>query len=269
MYAMFKKVQAKEKVIGWYSTGPKLRPSDIEINELFRSYCSHPVYVIIDVNPKDDATEIPTEAYYAIESSPEDKTSGKDRRTFIHLPSTIGAYEAEEVGVEHLLRGVKDTLESTLSDEISAKLNSLKSLRTRLNEIIKYLNLVLDGKLPVNHIILNELQNAFNYLPDVRSNVSALRSFTVSTNDHFLSLYLSSLIRSIVALHDLIKNKLINREIEREETKKLEEGKKKRRAERAAEEKKKQEEQEKKEIAAEEKNKMEEDKTSGSSETKK
>ena len=36
--AMFKKVNAKEKIIGWYSTGPKIKPQDIQINELFRKY---------------------------------------------------------------------------------------------------------------------------------------------------------------------------------------------------------------------------------------
>lgn len=29
-------------------------------------------------------------------------------RQFIHIPSSIGATEAEEVGVEHLLRDIKD-----------------------------------------------------------------------------------------------------------------------------------------------------------------
>ena len=31
------------------------------------------------------------------------------RKTFYHIPSEIGALEAEEVGVEHLLRDIKDT----------------------------------------------------------------------------------------------------------------------------------------------------------------
>lgn len=65
MVAMFRKVNAKEKVVGWYSTGPKIRKSDIDIHEVFRNYVPHPVYVIIDVNPKD--VGIPSEAYVAIE----------------------------------------------------------------------------------------------------------------------------------------------------------------------------------------------------------
>ena len=41
MYAMFKKVNAKERIVGWYHTGPKLHPNDIAINDLLRKYCSH------------------------------------------------------------------------------------------------------------------------------------------------------------------------------------------------------------------------------------
>ena len=34
MFGMFKKVNAREKIVGWYSTGPKIRSSDLEINEV-------------------------------------------------------------------------------------------------------------------------------------------------------------------------------------------------------------------------------------------
>lgn len=86
MWAMFKKVNGKthfhfkavlnliiyvahENVIGWYSTGPKIRPADLEINELFRRYTPNPVLVIIEVQPKD--LGIPTKAYVAVEEANE------------------------------------------------------------------------------------------------------------------------------------------------------------------------------------------------------
>jgi proteasome lid subunit RPN8/RPN11 len=34
MYAMFKKVNARERIVGWYHTGPKLHQNDIRINDL-------------------------------------------------------------------------------------------------------------------------------------------------------------------------------------------------------------------------------------------
>ena len=62
---MFKKVNAREKLIGWYHSGPKLRASDLLINELFKKYTPNPLLVIIDVQPKE--VGVPTDAYFAVE----------------------------------------------------------------------------------------------------------------------------------------------------------------------------------------------------------
>jgi 26S proteasome regulatory subunit N8 len=110
MFAMFKKVNASEKLVGWYTTGPKIRPGDLQIDALVRRYTPNPVMVIIDVKPK--ALGIPTEAYHAVE---EIREGQQQSWTFKHVQSEIGASEPEEVGVEHLLRDVKDMTISTLA----------------------------------------------------------------------------------------------------------------------------------------------------------
>jgi 26S proteasome regulatory subunit N8 len=69
-----------------------------------RKYCPEPVLVIIDVNPVDDLT-IPTEAYRSVENSAQERS--ENRRTFVHISSSVGAFEAEEVGVEQLLRDIR------------------------------------------------------------------------------------------------------------------------------------------------------------------
>jgi len=212
MFAMFKKVNAREKVVGWYSTGKKIKPCDLDINEKIRKYTPHPIYVLVDTNPQDDS-EIPTQAFMAVENLPEERS--RSALTFVHLPCEIGAFEAEEVGVEHLLRNIRDTLsEGTLGDRIAAKLASLKSLKSRLEEMAQYLDDVLAGRLPVNHQIIYNLQNMFNLSPDLRVK-ELLHALTVRTNDNMLVIYLSSLIRTIIALHDAINNKLNNRMLER------------------------------------------------------
>jgi len=78
---------------------------------------------------------------------------------------------------------------------------------------------VVEGSLPVNYAILYNLQDVFNLLPNLEG-TGAMRSasgtaqsssaieegkrpFTVATNDQLLVLYLSSLIRAVIALHDL------------------------------------------------------------------
>lgn len=83
MFEMFKKVNgacsvgsyfsgielmtgtARERMIGWYHSGPKLRASDQEINDLFKRFIAKPVMVIVDVRPQ--TVGIPTDAYFAVE----------------------------------------------------------------------------------------------------------------------------------------------------------------------------------------------------------
>ncbi|KAL6580949.1 26S proteasome non-ATPase regulatory subunit 7 A [Orobanche minor] len=244
MFSMFRRINAKEHVVGWYSTGPKLRENDLNIHGLFNDFqkgrCSctwlcyvpTPVLVIIDVQPKE--LGIPTKAYYAVEEVKENATQ-KSQKVFVHVPSEIAAHEVEEIGVEHLLRDVKDTTISTLATEMTGKLAALKGLDARLKEIRSYLDLVIEGKLPLNHEILYHLQflcashlsgarlalrlapqDVFNLLPNL--NVSELvKAFSVKTNDMMLVIYLSSLIRSVIALHNLINNKMLNKENEKAE----------------------------------------------------
>jgi len=243
MYGMFKKVNAKEAVVGWYSTGPTIRPADLEINELWRRYTPNPVMVIINVAPTEIgalrfyfpwqlnlnsaptiSTGIPTKAYVTVEEVSKDGT--ETRMQFQHIPSEIGAVEAEEVGVEHLLRDIHDTSISTVASNVNAKLLSLKSLVAHLKEMHEYLSNVCEGKLPINHVIVNQLQDIFNLLPNT-SVEELVRAFAVKTNDMMLVIYLSTLIRSIIALHNLINNKQALKQAEQGPKKDDEEGEKK------------------------------------------
>jgi len=210
MAAMFKKVNQKERVVGWYSTGPKIKPSDLSIHELFRRYTPEPLLVVMDVQAKD--IELPMECYYSVQENTSDEVFN---RTFLHVHSSVGAFEAEEVGVEHLLRDIKNASASTLAVRVGDKIAALKGLAVRLTEISKYLQSVVGGKLPMNQEIIYQLQEIFNLLPDQDCD-ELVKSFAMETNDMMLALYLGSMIRSTVALHNLINNKIRNKKAKEE-----------------------------------------------------
>lgn len=224
MYAMFKKVNAKEKVLGWYSTGPKIRQSDLDINELMRKYTSEPILIVIDVKAK-DTLEVPVNAYVSVPNRPEEQS--KQRRTFMNIPSEIGAEEAEEVGVEHLLRNITDNTTSSIADKVKQKLDSLKTLFKRMQSLYEYVDLVAAGKIPVNHQVMYNLQDIVSLCPDI-NNDALIKGITHVNNDNLMVLYISSVIRSITALNNLIENKLKNIEDAKEKpvTAKKEETKK-------------------------------------------
>merc|ERR1711990_1006530 len=124
----------------------------------------------------------------------------------------------EEVGVEHLLRDIKNASASTLAVRVGDKIAALKGLSMRLAEISKYLQSVYDGKLPMNQEIIYQLQEVFNLLPDQDSE-ELVKSFAMETNDMMLALYLGSILRSTVALHNLINNKIRNKKAKEDKTK--------------------------------------------------
>ncbi len=52
--------------MGWYSTGPKIREADLDINALVTKYSDWPpVLVICEVQPKEIG--LPFTAYYAVD----------------------------------------------------------------------------------------------------------------------------------------------------------------------------------------------------------
>jgi 26S proteasome regulatory subunit N8 len=160
----------------------------------------------------------------------------------VHTPSIIEAEEAEEIGVEHLLRDIRDVAVGTLSTRITSQLQSLQGLHLRLRDIGQYLQKVLDGTLPVNHAILGNLQDVFNLLPNlstpkpssripdgvdapISNNSELAHAMSIKTNDQLMAIYLSSLIRAITAFHDLIENKIQNRRQAEEKDAKKDEAK--------------------------------------------
>ena len=107
----------------------------------------------------------------------------------------------------------------TLSQRITNQVSSLKGLHAHLRDIHTYLEQVISGKLPVNHTIMYHLQDIFNLLPNLNVD-EFIKSITVMTNDQMVVVYLASVVRTVIALHNLIGNKLQNKDLEREENKK-------------------------------------------------
>ena len=135
MLRMFTKVSAKEQIVGFYSTGPRIRVNDANIDLLFRKYVETPVMVIVDVRP--EAEGMPIKAYFT--EAAQGATALTYARTFLHLEAEIEAYEAEEVGVEHLLRDINDPTIGTLSSKVQQKMLGLRGLKIKLEQMWEYL----------------------------------------------------------------------------------------------------------------------------------
>jgi len=232
MLSMFRKINAKERVVGFYSTGPEIRPNDSRIYSLMKRFLPELtvtplVLVIIDV--RSDQTAVPTTAYCLMEvldenyvrssniytivneantTSSNKMLSPQMTQTFSHIPCQIGAIEAEEVGVEHLLREINDPTIPTLTNLLESTDSSMGSLASKLITLKNYCETTVENpKAIVNQEIIRNMQEILNILPNL--NVEEfLQSLLIQNNDTHMIIYLSSLIRTVIALHDLINNKI-------------------------------------------------------------
>merc|ERR1711869_167261 len=115
-----------------------------------------------------------------------------------------------------------------MGTRVQEKSTSLKCLVKKLKELSDYLGAVLteDKKknIPANRQIISNIQDIFNYLPDTGSD-DMVKAFSVGTNDMALALYLGNILRTTIALHDLINTKIPPVEESTKKDKEAKEGK--------------------------------------------
>jgi len=56
----------------------------------------------------------------------------------------VEALEIEEIAIEHLLREIKDNSPEGLSTEVQTKINSLRGMASKINQIKRYLKYIVD-----------------------------------------------------------------------------------------------------------------------------
>jgi len=207
---MFKAVNASEKVVGWYSTGVKIRAIDADIQAQLAKVCEDPIFVIVDPEMKNN-DEIPVLVYHSVIQVRE----GGTQTEFDIVDCSFRSSEVEEVAVEHLLRDVQQHKSvTTLEKEVEHKVTGLRGLKKRLSVIRTYLKNVENGELPLNQEILHNIQTIFN-LKSLSCSSSFSEAMQVQTNDHALAIYIASLTRTTLILDKLLDNRIINRDMEK------------------------------------------------------
>ncbi|KAK8789665.1 26S proteasome non-ATPase regulatory subunit [Blastocystis sp. subtype 4] len=198
---MQRRINIREKIVGYYSSSNKLNAIDLEIDEMFRKYCPNPVYVTLDIH--NQIGDVPAKAYMTEEII--DRSGREGERMFKQLNVKIEGLPIEEAGVQHVLRGIRDSSVVSIYNQINDKVVSLRGIEDRLKTCIDYIDSCSPTN-PPNAEIMNELQGIVNILPNLHLD-SIQEAMTTKTNDIYMVLYLSTLVRTVVSLHDLVKSK--------------------------------------------------------------
>lgn len=199
VWLMYRKVLPRIKVVGWYSSGPDICANDIAMHLLISErFCPSPVYCVVNTNPEKKGA--PVVAYTTTESRSANAVE------FRNVATNLGTVEAEDIGIEHLLRDLTDSTISTLSTKVGDRQLALLQLEQMLGNIETYLNDVVAGRLPVCTEVLTLLQEVTNLAPEVHK-LKLDQGMVVATNDQALGTFVASIARAITALYDVILNR--------------------------------------------------------------
>lgn len=95
MAGMYKKVNGRENVIGWYGVKKNHQQIDLSINKIFLGYSPHPIFILFWMEKNASG--------FFLEAFSESKKFGK-QNYFKTLPIKFGMLESEEIGVFQILR---------------------------------------------------------------------------------------------------------------------------------------------------------------------
>lgn len=179
MFELFKKIHSNERVLGWYHSGANLHKSDRDITMSLASLVQSPLLLIVDIYA--EKGKFPIKVFRAQEGE------------LVYVNTCIEAEEAEEVGVEHLIRDIKH--ENYERNKVIRE--SLLSYEHSLSVIEDYLENILKGTMERNPKILSCLQDCLNSIPSLMS----------CNEENRVECYSANLVRSIVAMNDLDMNR--------------------------------------------------------------
>jgi len=184
MYELYCKVNCHERILGWYHSGPGMYKSDLDISKTFCQFCDDPVLAIINV--KSEESRLPCQSF------------SLERNNLRYINTEISADEIEEVGVEHLLRDIKEGTGSSLKDRINEVHCSMVTYKKTLSTIIEYLDSVIEtGKF--DRIIMENLQDILLSIPKIEP------------SNEMEKIYSAELANSLVAMNDLERNRVENK----------------------------------------------------------
>ncbi|KAI4299440.1 hypothetical protein L6164_032901 [Bauhinia variegata] len=190
MLISHQKVNPKEVIVGWYSTGLGVTGGSALIHEFYSREVPSPIHLTVDTGFTNEETTI--RAYVSNNLSLGDRQIAAQ---FQEIPLDLRMAEAERIGFDVL----KATNVEKIPTDLEGMEASMEHLLALIDDIYKYVDDVVEGRVgPDNNIgrLISEAVGSLPKLPPATFD----KLVNDSLQDHLLLLYLSSITRTQLSL---------------------------------------------------------------------
>ncbi|KAB1217766.1 Eukaryotic translation initiation factor 3 subunit F [Morella rubra] len=190
MLVSHQKVNPKEVIVGWYSTGLGVTGGSALIHEFYSREVPNPVHLTVDTGFRNGQGII--KAYVSFNLSLGDRQLAAQ---FQEIPLDLRMIEAERVGFDIL----KTTMVDKLPNDLEGMEASMERLLALIDDVYKYVDNVVEGRVAPDNSIGRFISECVSSLPKLGP-AAFDKLVNNSLQDNLLLLYLSSITRTQLVL---------------------------------------------------------------------
>jgi translation initiation factor 3 subunit F len=202
MLGLHSRVNPKEVVVGWFTTGPNITYLSSQIHEAYVGQCEQPVLLLVDTTLTNHRLAVKAYLGKTMKVAEKPVVARFERTCLDYF-----AHEGEKIGVDALISGQPESKNldapATILSDFDSLESSIGKLLDMLETVKEYVSKVVDGKIQGDPEIGRAISNALAAVPNTDS-ASFEKMFTGSAQDLLMIVYLSNLTRAQLALADKI-----------------------------------------------------------------
>lgn len=186
MLSSHQKVNPKEVIVGWFSTGFGVTGGSALIHEFFSRETTNPIHLTVDTGFTNGEASV--KGFVSVHLSLGDQQLAAQ---FQEIPLDLRMVEAEKIGFDIL----KTTAVDKLPNDLEGMEASMQRLLALIDDIYKYVDDVVEGRVPQDNKIGRFLSDTMASLPKL-SPQDFDKLVNDGLQDQLLLLYLASLTRT-------------------------------------------------------------------------
>ncbi|XP_027110837.2 eukaryotic translation initiation factor 3 subunit F [Coffea eugenioides] len=190
MLASQQKVNPKEVIVGWFSTGSGVTGGSALIHEFYSREVPNPVHLTVDTGFTNAGASI--KAFVSVNLSLGDQQLAAQ---FQEIPLDLRMVEAERVGFDIL----KTTMVDKLPGDVEGMEATMERLLALIDDVYKYVDDVVEGRVAPDNNIGRFISDSVSSMPKLSSQAFD-KLVNDSLQDQLLLLYLSSITRTQLSL---------------------------------------------------------------------
>lgn len=190
MLSSHQKVNPKEVIVGWFSTGSGVTGGSALIHEFYSREVTNPVHLIVDTGFSNGGAAI--KAFVSVSLSLGDQQLAAQ---FQEVQLDLRMVEAERVGFDVL----KTTMVDKLPSDLEGMEASMERLLALIDDVYKYVDEVVEGRVAPDNRIGRYIADTVASIPKLPPQVFD-KLVNDSLQDQLFLLYLSSITRTQLTL---------------------------------------------------------------------